>query len=58
MRNLPNGSVELIAEGEKDTLCELRQWCHGGPPAASVSLVEDQWLEYIGDLDLFSIRYG
>lgn len=58
VRNLPSGSVELIAEGEEEALRKLLQWCRNGPPAASVDRVEEQWLEYIGDLDLFTIRYG
>lgn len=58
VRNRPDRSVELIAEGEEGPLRSLLEWCHIGPPAASVAHVEAQWLEFIGDLGPFSIRYG
>lgn len=57
VRNLPEGSVELVAEGEDASLRELLEWCHSGPPAASVTRVEERWLDHIGDIGHFSIRY-
>lgn len=58
VRNLPDGSVELIAEGERHDLETLEVWLHHGPPHASVSDVETQWLDSIGDLGPFSVRSG
>lgn len=58
VRNLPDGTVEVTAEGEEGPLKRLLAWCQHGPPAASVTRVEEQWLEYIGDLGPFSISYG
>jgi acylphosphatase len=57
VRNLPDGRVELVAEGDVALLERLLEWCHHGPPAASVSRVEEQWLEHIGDLGTFTIRF-
>ena len=37
VRNLNDGSVELVAEGSKRQLEALEKWCHRGPPAAKVS---------------------
>jgi acylphosphatase len=39
VRNRPDGSVELEAEGPPHRLGELRLWCEKGPPGAQVSSV-------------------
>lgn len=40
VRNLPDGSVEVWAEGEVGALAELGRWLRTGPPAARVDGVE------------------
>jgi acylphosphatase len=35
-RNLPDGSVEVLACGDAAALQELERWLHAGPPAARV----------------------
>ena len=40
VRNLPDGSVELEAEGDDAPLAELVAWCEHGPPAARVTRVK------------------
>jgi acylphosphatase len=39
-RNLPDGSVEVLACGRTEALERLRQWLAVGPPAARVSRVD------------------
>ncbi len=39
VRNLPDGRVELEAEGEPDQVAALLAWCQRGPPAARVTSV-------------------
>ncbi len=39
-RNLPDGSVEVLACGSDGPLEELRAWLWQGPPAAGVNEVE------------------
>jgi acylphosphatase len=39
-RNLPDGSVEVVAEGEEERLADLEQRLRDGPAFASVSSVE------------------
>ncbi|MFO8034540.1 MAG: acylphosphatase [Candidatus Bipolaricaulota bacterium] len=56
VRNLPDGSVELEAEGEDDSLRELISWCHHGPPAARVERVEVSWGEATGRWREFAVR--
>ena len=57
VRNLPDGSVEALAEGEKGKLEKLLEWCSHGPAGASVSKVEHKWLEKEEGLKNFRIRY-
>jgi acylphosphatase len=58
VRNIPEGAVELTAEGEKEKLESLLEWCSHGPEGASVGKVESEWLEYRGEFTDFSIRLG
>jgi acylphosphatase len=37
VRNLPDGKVELEAEGDDHQVAALLAWCERGPPAARVS---------------------
>lgn len=58
VRNCPDGSVEALAEGPRDTLERLIAWCEQGPPAARVSAVEATWAEATGEFDDFRVRRG
>jgi acylphosphatase len=57
VRNSPNGTVELLVEGEETSVQWLVDWCHQGPPGARVTRVESSWEVPIGDLKSFEIRY-
>lgn len=39
VRNLPDGSVELEAQGPADEVQALLDWCRRGPPQAEVTAV-------------------
>ncbi len=43
VRNCSDGSVEVVAEGERAGIEELVRWCHRGPPGAHVHNVRLQW---------------
>ncbi|MBS1110152.1 MAG: acylphosphatase [Anaeromyxobacteraceae bacterium] len=43
VRNLPDGSVEVRAEGRRAEVETLVAWCRRGPPAARVVDVEVAW---------------
>ena len=58
VRNMPDGTVECIAEGEREKLEKLLEWCRHGPAAASVEKIEEKWEEYKGEFKAFEIRYG
>ena len=57
VRNLMDGSVECLLEGERDTVEDLIRWLHHGPPGARVDHVTTQKEEYRGDSEGFSIRH-
>lgn len=44
-RNLPDGRVEVMAQGEPAALDALERWLRQGPPAARVDKVERQSAE-------------
>jgi acylphosphatase len=55
VRNLPDGRVEALAEGDKARLDELIRFCHVGPRGAVVRKVEVEWSDYSGDFRGFRI---
>jgi acylphosphatase len=47
-RNLPDGTVEVIARGDPDAIAELVGWLWDGPPAARVDQVEvEEWRDEV-----------
>ena len=56
VRNLPDGSVELEAEGPDAAIAELLAWCTDGPPAARVTGVDATEMTPMGAGTAFSIR--
>ncbi len=56
VRNLPNGQVEVRAEGVKTNLDKLIEYLKVGPPAAQVDDVKIQWLKYKGRYSRFIIQ--
>lgn len=57
VRNLRNGKVEAVLEGDEMSVNEVIEWCHAGPPDAVVDDVEVKFEEYKGEFDSFDIRY-
>jgi acylphosphatase len=58
VRNLPDGRVEAVFEGENDRVDALIEFCKRGPPGAKVAKVDVVWKTYTGEFKTFSIRYG
>lgn len=56
VRNLPNGSVEAVFEGEEEALQRMLAWCRVGPPGAQVARTEESWGAATGGVEGFSIR--
>ena len=57
VRNLPDGTVEALFEGEKKAVEQILTWCRQGPPGAHVSNVQIVWEPYHGEFQSFDIRY-
>lgn len=57
VRNCPDGSVELIAEGDKEKLAQLINWSQEGPPGARVTEVNVEWQEGTGEFVGFAVKY-
>ncbi len=55
VRNQPEGSVQLLAEGDKPKLEELLDNLKQGPSGARVDKVDTYWGEYTGLYHGFSI---
>jgi acylphosphatase len=55
VRNLPDRSVEVHAEGEKEKLEQLLQVLQKGPSYARVNSVKSTWSEYSGKYHVFSV---
>jgi len=56
VRNLPDGRVEALLEGEEHAVRRLLEWCKTGPPGARVDLVDARWETATNELEGFSIR--
>ena len=56
VRNVPDGSVEAVFEGDDESVEKIIEWCHRGPPLARVERVEVEYEEPRGE-EKFEIRY-
>lgn len=57
VKNLPDSSVEVVAEGTDDKLKELLAFCRKGPEGAYVSDVEVEYKNATNEFTGFDIRY-
>lgn len=57
VRNCPDGTVELVAEGDEKNLTRLLDWCRVGPPKAKVLKIEPTWGKADGEFENFFIKY-
>ncbi len=57
VRNLPNGDVEALFEGDKAAVTQMLAWCYNGPPYAVVHKVNLSYEPFVGDQDGFRVVY-
>lgn len=55
VKNKPDGSVYIEAEGQEENLLLFINWCNDGPMWARVSKVESQFIPFTGFED-FQVR--
>jgi acylphosphatase len=53
VRNLRDGRVEAVFEGDETAVRELVEWCRQGPPHATVESVDVEWGAVSGDFSGF-----
>jgi acylphosphatase len=54
-RNCPDGSVEIVAEGKRQSLEMLLKWAAHGPPHARVDKVRPVWADFGDEFAEFSV---
>ncbi|MDY7014107.1 MAG: acylphosphatase [Cyanobacteriota bacterium] len=56
VRNLPDGRVEAVFEGDRARVEQMVNWCYDGPPAARVDDLQTTYERATG-FDGFETRY-
>ena len=57
VRNMADGRVEAVVEGDDANVDKMLAWCHIGPPAARVEEVLTEEEPYTGEFRNFNIKY-
>ena len=57
VKNLADGSVEAVVEGNKEDVNDLIDWARRGPRLANVNDIEVERNQYKGEFEGFSIRH-
>lgn len=57
VKNCPDNTVEILAQGEEKNLHRLLKWVKQGPKYAQVDKVEIEWLETKNNFTDFRIEH-
>ena len=57
VRNCFDGTVEVVAEGDRRAVEELLSWLHRGPRGAQVDKVDSEWQESRKEFRRFEVRF-
>ena len=57
VRNLPDGRVEALFEGEKEDVEKAVEFCRRGPPGAYVRHLDVNWEDWKGEFRDFRIAH-
>ena len=57
VKNLQDGRVEAVMEGDIENISRLVEWSHGGPANARVEDVEIINEKFIGEFTQFDVLY-
>ncbi len=58
VKNLPDGTVEIIAEGSSPAVVQLLEWSKQGPPAAQVKQIDITYGNANGEFSRFAIEHS
>jgi acylphosphatase len=56
VRNVPEGMVEVVAEGRKHSLDKLIEYCRKGPEGSKVENIEIKWEDFRNEFGGFDVR--
>jgi len=57
VRNLWDGTVEVVAEGDREALESLLEELYVGPSSAGVEKIDLEWSQPSGEFSSFEVRY-
>ena len=57
VKNLQDGRVEAVLEGEEEKVSRLVEWAHGGPANARVEDVDIRNEKFNGEFSKFDVLY-
>ena len=57
VKNLANGNVKAVLEGDENDIESLINWFHKGPPMARVDDVKVDWKDPSREFERFKIRH-
>lgn len=57
VKNLSDGRVEAIFEGDKDMVEDMVNWARKGPIWAKIEALDIVWEDFTGQFNNFEIRY-
>jgi acylphosphatase len=57
VKNLQDGRVEAVLEGDEEKVSRLVEWAHGGPANARVEDVEIRNEKFNGEFSKFDVLY-
>ncbi len=55
--NRPDGTVEVVAEGDPARLTRFVSWLEKGPPGARVTSVDVEWMPWSGVYNGFGVDF-
>jgi len=57
VRNLDDGKVETVIEGNAENVSAVVEWCHAGPANARVEDIEIKNEKFVGEFSKFDVLY-
>jgi len=57
VRNLRDGRVEAVFEGDRKVIERAIKQCYIGPPASRVTNIEVNWQQYTGEEKDFTVKH-
>jgi acylphosphatase len=58
VKNLANGEVEALFEGNENNINQMIDWCRKGPAMSAVSGVDVEWVHCSGQFNGFEIVFS